>query len=105
MHHLSRHPTGFVQNFRPRVERNVQMSLCARWTHLIEKCVAQLAVALAEEKAELAHVDMKATLLEAGLKLFGKHPNLWPPTLETVFYSARLPWSAGGGGGGQGVVT
>ena len=34
-----------------------------------------------EAKKELAHVDMKAKLLEAGLKQFGKYPNLWPPTL------------------------
>ena len=34
-----------------------------------------------DAKKELAHVDMKAKLLEAGLKHFGKYPSLWPPTL------------------------
>ena len=34
-----------------------------------------------EAKKELAHVDMKAKLLDAGLRQFGKYPSLWPPTL------------------------
>ena len=34
-----------------------------------------------ESKPELAHVDMGARLIEAGLKQLAKHPCLWPPTL------------------------
>ena len=34
-----------------------------------------------EVKKELAHVDMKAKLLDAGLRQFGRYPSLWPPTL------------------------
>ena len=43
-----------------------------------------------EAKKELAHVDMKAKLLEAGLKQFGKYPSLWPPTLAVRVECGRI---------------
>ena len=43
-----------------------------------------------DAKKELAHVDMKAKLLEAGLKHFGKYPSLWPPTLAVRVACGRI---------------
>ena len=39
-----------------------------------------------ESKTELAHVDMSASLIEAGLKQLAKHPSLWPPTLAVCLF-------------------
>ena len=45
-----------------------------------------------ESKPELAHVDMGARLIEAGLKQLAKHPCLWPPTLAVRLFRGERGW-------------